>query len=134
MVSSDAEVAIAAAGAGAQVLRQWYGSSFGRHPKVGNGFATDADIDAELAVREVVRTARPNDGFVGEELGASAPADRTWLVDPLCGTLNFVAQTPLMAVSVALRTGATVTAAASADPWPGRSSGPTANGCFRGLQ
>jgi myo-inositol-1(or 4)-monophosphatase len=119
VVSSDAEVAIAAAGAGAEVLRQWYGSSFGRHPKVGNDFATDADIDAELAVRVIVRTARPNDGFVGEELGASAPADRTWLVDPLCGTLNFAAQTPLMAVNVALRTGATVTAAASADPLAG---------------
>jgi myo-inositol-1(or 4)-monophosphatase len=101
------------------VLRQWYGSSFGRHRKTGNDFATDADIDAELAVREIVRTARPNDGFIGEELGASAPADRTWLVDPLCGTLNFAAQTPLMAVNVALRTGATVTAAASADPLAG---------------
>ena len=119
MLSSDAEVAIAAAGVGAEVLRQWYGSSFVRHRKTGNDFATDADIEAEVAVREIVRTARPHDGFVGEELGASAPADRTWLVDPLCGTLNFAAQTPLMAVNVALRTGTAVTAAASADPTAG---------------
>lgn len=101
------------------MLQKWYGSPVGRHPKVGNDFATDADIQAEVAVREIVRAARPDDGFVGEELGASGPAERTWLVDPLCGTLNFAAHTPLMAVNVALRTGATVTAAASADPIAG---------------
>jgi myo-inositol-1(or 4)-monophosphatase len=118
VVSGDAEVAIAA-GAGAEVLRHWYRSSFGRHRKTGNDFATDADIEAELAVREIVWAARPDDGFVGEELGASAPADRTWLVDPLGGTLNFAAQTPLMVVNVALRTATSVTAAASADPTAG---------------
>jgi myo-inositol-1(or 4)-monophosphatase len=112
-------VAIAAAGAGAEVLRQRYGSSLVRHPKAGNDFATDADIAAEIAVRNIVREARPDDGFVGEELGATGAADRTWLVDPLCGTLNFAAQTPLLAVNVALRTGSTVTAAAAADPLAG---------------
>jgi myo-inositol-1(or 4)-monophosphatase len=116
---SDVEVAIAAAGAGAEVLRQRYGLSVVRHPKAGNDFATDADIAAEIAVRNIVRAARPDDGFVGEELGATAAADRTWLVDPLCGTLNFAAQTPLLAVNVALRTGSTVTAAAAADPLAG---------------
>jgi myo-inositol-1(or 4)-monophosphatase len=116
---SDVDVAIAAAGAGAEVLRQRYGSSLVRHPKAGNDFATDADIAAEIAVRNIVREARPDDGFVGEELGATGAADRTWLVDPLCGTLNFAAQTPLLAVNVALRTGSTVTAAAAADPLAG---------------
>ncbi len=101
------------------MLRKQYGSPVVRHHKSGNDFATDADIEAERAVREILRSARPNDGFVGEELGASAPSDRTWLIDPLCGTLNFAAQTPLMAVNVALRTGASITAAASADPVAG---------------
>ncbi len=101
------------------MIRRWYGLPVGRHRKTGNDFATDADIEAEVAVRDIVQSARPDDGFIGEELGASAPAARTWLVDPLCGTLNFAAHTPLMAVNVALRTGATVTAAASADPIAG---------------
>jgi myo-inositol-1(or 4)-monophosphatase len=40
-----------------------------------------------------------------------------WLVDPICGTLNFAARTMLVAVNVALRTGSALTAAASADPF-----------------
>jgi fructose-1,6-bisphosphatase/inositol monophosphatase family enzyme len=46
------------------------------------------------------------------------PASR-WLVDPLCGTLNYAAGTPLAAVNVALETPAGVTAAVSADPIAG---------------
>ena len=42
----------------------------------------------------------------GEESGRTGPAaDRLWLVDPLCGTLNYAARTPLVAVNVALRDG-----------------------------
>ena len=50
----------------------------------------------------------------------SGPAgDRTWLVDPLCGTLNYAATTPLVAVNVALRDGAEDLAAAVAEPMAG---------------
>jgi myo-inositol-1(or 4)-monophosphatase len=38
-------------------------------------------------------------------------------VDPLCGTLNFAARTPLVAVNVALRTPAGIIAAAVIDPF-----------------
>ena len=63
----------------------------------------------------ILRAARPDDAYVGEEFGAAglASASRTWLVDPLCGTLNFAAQTPLAAVNVALRSGSSIVAAAS---------------------
>lgn len=40
---------------------------------------------------------------------------RQWLVDPLCGTLNYAVGTMLVAVNVALRDGA----AAVADPFSG---------------
>lgn len=115
----DVEVATAAAVAEAEVLEKWYGSPVGRHRKTGNDFATDADIEAEVAVREIVHTARPNDGFVGEELGASAPADRTWLVDPLCGTLNFAAQTPLMASMWRCEPALPSPRPSRQTPWPG---------------
>ncbi|MCW2641213.1 MAG: inositol-phosphate phosphatase [Dactylosporangium sp.] len=57
--------------------------------------------------------------MVGEECGHTGArfADRTWLVDPLCGTLNYAARTTLVAVNVALRTGSGITVAASADPF-----------------
>lgn len=115
---TDAELAVAAAEAGAAVVRLKYGGSLARFDKSPVDFATEADIEAEKAITGVLRTARPGDGVVGEELGASGPqsASRTWLVDPLCGTLNFAAQTPLAAVNVALRSGEEVWVAASADP------------------
>jgi myo-inositol-1(or 4)-monophosphatase len=65
----------------------------------------------------VLRTERPDDGVVGEESGTTGPvSDRTWLVHPLCGTLNFAATTPLVAVNVALRSGPSLAVAAVADP------------------
>ena len=58
------------------------------------------------------------DAFLSEEYGARGDVDahRRWLVDPLCGTLNFAAQTPLFSVNVALRTDAETLVAAVADP------------------
>ncbi len=121
MTLSDAEVAVAAAEAGAVVARARYGGSLARIDKAALDFATDADIDAEKAILEVLRAHRPHDAYHGEELGVSGSesADRAWLIDPLCGTANFAARTPLVAVNVALRDRGDITAAASADPFAG---------------
>ncbi len=118
---SDAELAVAAAEAGAAVVRARYRTPLTRLEKSALDFATDADVEAERAILNVLRTARPDDGLVSEEAGIFGPsnASRTWLVDPLCGTLNFAAQTPLVAVNIALRNNGHVTVAASADPLAG---------------
>ena len=119
MPLTDAELAIAAAESGAAVVGTKYGTSLTRHDKSAIDFATDADLEAEQAIMGILRAARPDDAYVGEEFGAAglASASRTWLVDPLCGTLNFAAQTPLAAVNVALHSGNSIVAAASADPF-----------------
>lgn len=117
MTLNDAELTITAAEAGAAVVRDRYGSPLIRHDKTATDFATNADVEAEIAIKKVLTAARPRDGFIGEELGASGPADRTWLVDPMCGTLNFAVQSPLVAVNVALRVDGAVTVAASTDPF-----------------
>jgi myo-inositol-1(or 4)-monophosphatase len=116
---TDADLAIAAAEAGGAVVRSRYRSPLARVEKLRGDFATAADIDAEKSIVDMLRTARPGDAVVGEESGRTGEADaeRTWLVDPLCGTLNFVASTPLVAVNVALREGSGIVAAASADPF-----------------
>lgn len=74
-------------------------------------------MDAEIAIRNVLLAARPTDSVLGEELGATGAAARTWLVDPLCGTVNFAVQTPMVAVNIALRVDGAVTVAASGDPF-----------------
>jgi myo-inositol-1(or 4)-monophosphatase len=114
---SDAEVAVRAAGAGAQVVRDLYGRRLTRIDKGGGDFATAADVEAEAAILGVLRAARPGDAVLGEEGGQQGPtgATRQWLVDPLCGTVNYAAGTMVVAVNVALRGGA----AAVADPFGG---------------
>ncbi|MER7441389.1 inositol monophosphatase family protein [Micromonospora avicenniae] len=121
MPIEDGELAIAAAEAGAAVVRAKYGASLARVDKSGGDFATAADIEAERAIIAVLRDARPDDAVTGEESGRTGPdgADRRWLVDPLCGTLNYAVRNMLVAVNVALCTRAGVTVAASADPFAG---------------
>ncbi|MEU4482876.1 inositol monophosphatase family protein [Micromonospora sp. NPDC023966] len=113
----DAGVAVAAALAGADRVRDMYGQRLSRIDKGGGDFATEADVAAERTILDVLRAARPDDAVLGEEGGRQGPVDaaRRWLVDPLCGTLNYATGTMLVAVNVALRDGA----AAVADPLAG---------------
>ncbi|WP_415953515.1 inositol monophosphatase family protein [Streptomyces sp. KLOTTS4A1] len=116
--TADAEVAVAAVRAGADVVRGMYGRDLTRIDKGAGDFATAADVAAEEAILGVLRAARPEDAILGEEGGrrGAAAAGREWLVDPLCGTLNYASGAMLVAVNVALRGGA---AAAVADPFGG---------------
>ncbi|XVU20655.1 inositol monophosphatase family protein [Actinoplanes sp. CA-054009] len=117
---TDGELAVSAAQAGARVVRDHFGAALERVDKGGGDFATAADLEAERVIIAMLREQRPGDAVVGEETGHSgAPAERTWLVDPLCGTLNYAVRNLLVAVNVALRKSGEVTAAACADPFTG---------------
>ncbi|MET7368806.1 inositol monophosphatase family protein [Streptomyces sp. NPDC005566] len=117
----DAQLALAAARAGATVVRDMYGESLERFEKSDGDFATGADLAAEKAILGILRSARPHDAVTGEESGHSGAdgAERRWLVDPLCGTLNYAVHTMLASVNVALRVGRDITVSASADPFSG---------------
>ena len=67
-------------------------------------FVSRADREAEKIIKEELRGARPNYGWVGEETGTEAGEDptRRWIVDPLDGTTNFLHGMPHWAVSIAL--------------------------------
>ncbi|TWD80018.1 myo-inositol-1(or 4)-monophosphatase [Kribbella amoyensis] len=118
MTLTDAEVALKAAKAGARVVAGAYGRETTRYAKSSTDFATQTDLDGEKAIVAVLSAHRPDDAREGEEFGRSGPAStaRRWLIDPLCGTLNFAATTPLMVVNVALLDDDRTVAAASADP------------------
>jgi myo-inositol-1(or 4)-monophosphatase len=119
--TGDHAVAVAAVRAGAAVVRAKFGGGLARFDKGGGDFATEADVEAERSILEVLRAARPGDAVHGEEGGrtGAAGAGRTWLVDPLCGTLNYATGGMLVGVNVALQVGEDVTAAAVADPFSG---------------
>jgi myo-inositol-1(or 4)-monophosphatase len=128
-VRTDVEVAIHAAEVAAELIRRSYGGAVERFGKGGGDFATGVDLAAERAIREVLRAERPDDAVLGEEYGGHDGV-RTWLVDPLCGTLNYAARTPLVAVNVALRAEDRVTAAVSADPLSGEVFWTAGDGAF----
>lgn len=128
----DDELAIRAARSGCDIVTSAYRRPRVRFAKDGTDFATDVDISAERAIRAVLGSARPADDIVGEELGGGGnpTAERTWLVDPLCGTMNYAAQTPLVAVNVGLRVGGAVTVAVAADPFAGETFWTAGAGAF----
>ncbi|GAB3661799.1 inositol monophosphatase family protein [Actinocorallia lasiicapitis] len=116
----DVEVAVRAAKAGAEVVAAGLGEPLERVDKGGGDFATATDLAAERAILAVLREARPGDAVLGEESGRTGgESARTWLVDPLCGTLNYAVRNLLVGVNVALRDGAETVAAAVADPFSG---------------
>jgi myo-inositol-1(or 4)-monophosphatase len=116
---TDIEVAIAAAESGASIVRERFGAALDRLDKGGGDFATSADVDAENAMLAILRRERPHDMLVGEESGHTGAAEneRAWLLDPLCGTLNYAVRTRLVAVNVALRVNGKATVAAICDPF-----------------
>ncbi|HWX75735.1 MAG TPA: inositol monophosphatase family protein [Solirubrobacteraceae bacterium] len=79
---------------------------------------SEADLASERAIRELLLGRRPEDGFVGEEQGASKASQSglSWVVDPLDGTINFLFGIPHWCVSVAVRDAGGVLAGAIYDP------------------
>ena len=63
---------------------------------------TDADRATELAIKAKLLQARPNDAIIGEEFGASASSNRTWIIDPIDGTANYMRGVPVWATLIAL--------------------------------
>ena len=114
---TDADVAVEAARAGAAVARDRFGRGIRRTADRGVDFTSEVDVAAERAIRAVLAAHRPHDAVVGAELGGNGDAVRRWLVDPICGTLNYAVRSMLVAVNVALRAGSGTIAAASADPF-----------------
>ena len=65
--------------------------------------ASEADLAAEAAIRDVLARRRPDDAILAEEGGGEAPSPGQvrWVVDPLDGTINFLFGVPVWCVSVA---------------------------------
>lgn len=63
---------------------------------------TEADREVEALIRDRLRAARAEDGFLGEESGAEVGTSGiTWVVDPIDGTVNYAYGIPAYNVSIA---------------------------------
>ncbi len=81
---------------------------------------TDADLAVEDAVRAVLAEQRPGDEIAGEERGGEVTSARTWVLDPIDGTKNFLRGVPAWATLVALVEDGTPTAGVISAPALGR--------------
>ena len=81
---------------------------------------SDADRDAERAIRSLLDRRRPGDSVLGEEFGTTGGGPRTWVLDPIDGTKNFVRGVPVWATLVALMEGEEVYVGVVSAPALGR--------------
>ena len=104
MLHAQREACLAAAQAGSKVLMGYFRQLDPAQitEKTKNDYVSNADREAEAAIRAELAARFPEYGFLGEESGGSGSTDILWIVDPLDGTLNFVQCCPLWCVSVAL--------------------------------
>jgi len=71
------------------------GDDIGVETKSDNTPATNADREAEKALRSMILNHYPHHGIQGEEFGAHNPdSDWIWVLDPLDGTREFLAKAP----------------------------------------
>ena len=79
-----------------------------------------ADRAVEKALREQIAASNPGDAILGEEFGTSGQGDRTWIIDPIDGTKNYVRGVPVWATLIALRIGDELTVGVVSAPALGR--------------
>ena len=64
---------------------------------------TSADLASEKILLDAIKSIFPNDGIISEESEIVNPgAERTWVIDPLDGTVNYANNIPQVAITVLL--------------------------------
>ncbi|WP_338426989.1 histidinol-phosphatase [Sphingopyxis kveilinensis] len=99
----DLALANRLADAAGQAIRPLFRSAFAHEAKGDASPVTDADRAAEAAMRKLIDAEAPRDGIIGEEYGADRPqASRQWVLDPIDGTVSFMAGRPIFGTLIAL--------------------------------
>ena len=97
------KVALKAAEIAAEISRNYFHGNYSVTTKADMTPVTQADVECEQAIREVILGAFPEHGFFGEETGKTqGDAPNLWLVDPIDGTKAFVRQYPFFSTQIAL--------------------------------
>ena len=126
---------IAAAEAGARVLREKFEGPLRIEHKGRIDLVTDADRAAEEAVLEVLGERAPGVAVLAEESGAHGSSEPRlrFIVDPLDGTTNYAHGIPIYACTVAAEARGEVLAGCTVDPSRGeRFRAAKGNGAFLG--
>jgi myo-inositol-1(or 4)-monophosphatase len=100
----DRELALAQrlADAARTIARRYFRRPLAVEHKQDRSPVTVADREIETELRRLIRAEFPAHSVFGEEFGRDAPAEFTWVLDPIDGTKSFVSGLPLFGTLIAL--------------------------------
>jgi inositol-phosphate phosphatase / L-galactose 1-phosphate phosphatase / histidinol-phosphatase len=103
MTPADITLAARLADAAGAAIRPFFRADFVHEAKGDASPVTEADRAAEAAMRAILDAECPDDAIVGEEFGNKAGSSkRTWVLDPIDGTVSFMAGRPIFGTLIAL--------------------------------
>ena len=105
MLEIEMKTARRAANEAGKILKALFGTVKNISKKGEIDIVTEADIQSEEAVIDIIRNEFPQDSILSEEAGEDDihGSERLWIIDPLDGTTNFAHGFPFFAVSIALK-------------------------------
>ena len=111
-----------AAAAAAETLPRFRQAGLVSSNKLASGFdpVTEADREAEQAIRALIRETFPGHGILGEEFGVENGDSRhVWVIEPIDGTRSFISGVPLWGTLVGLTDGGDAVAGMMSQPFTG---------------
>lgn len=104
-MKNELDIAIKAARAAGAITEKYFGNPVEASEKAPDHPVTQADIEANAAIKKIIRSAFPDDGWLSEECADTTERlekDRVWIIDPIDGTKEFIAGMPEYVISIAL--------------------------------
>lgn len=93
----------AMADAAGAAIRPLFRGDWAQERKADASPVTEADRAAEAAMRAIIEAEFPDDGIIGEEYGThNEGAGRQWVLDPIDGTISFMAGRPIFGTLISL--------------------------------
>jgi inositol-phosphate phosphatase / L-galactose 1-phosphate phosphatase / histidinol-phosphatase len=103
MTPADIALANRLADAAGAAIRPLFRADFAHEAKADSSPVTEADRAAEAAIRAILDKTYPTDAIIGEEFGEKdGTSGRTWVLDPIDGTISFMAGRPIFGTLIAL--------------------------------
>lgn len=102
---SPADIALVnrLADAAGDAIRPFFRTQYDHETKADASPVTEADRTAEAAIRRILDAECPRDAIIGEEYGEKpGNSGRSWTIDPIDGTVSFMAGRPIFGTLIAL--------------------------------